>query len=245
MQTKQLLATDLDGTFIGDDQAMLSLWDDLQHRDVVLAFSTGRHLKSIQDFYAEKQLTRRAEVCICMVGTDIHFWDNGGYHLDSRWHEIIGQGVGTRRRSRRSCIRSPRHECRTRNGSRHSRAATTWKRTWSGGLGEIHQALEEAKIQAKVIYSGRAVLDLLPARSGKGEAVRYVADKMGISPHHVVTCGDTGNDLDMMRAELAFRSIAVGNSTPELKALSLPHVYHAQACYAAGIREGLEKYRWI
>ena len=54
MSTKRLLATDLDGTFIGDDEAMLALWEALQSRGIVVAFSTGRHLESIEDFYAGK-----------------------------------------------------------------------------------------------------------------------------------------------------------------------------------------------
>ena len=49
----------------------------------------------------------------------------------------------------------------------------------------------------------------------------------------------------MMRPELGFRSIAVGNSAPELKAFKPPHVYHARAAYAAGIQEGLEKLGWL
>ena len=77
------------------------------------------------------------------------------------------------------------------------------------------------------------------------ERAEAVADKMGIAPENVVTSGDTGNDLDMMRAELGFRGIAVGNAAPELKAFDPPHVYHAKANFAAGIREGLEAYGWL
>ena len=39
---KRLLATDLDGTFIGDDEAMVALWDALQAHDILLAFSRGK-----------------------------------------------------------------------------------------------------------------------------------------------------------------------------------------------------------
>jgi hydroxymethylpyrimidine pyrophosphatase-like HAD family hydrolase len=54
-----------------------------------------------------------------------------------------------------------------------------------------------------------------------------------------------GNDLDMMRGELRFRSIAVGNAVPEMKAFREPHVYHAQAPFAAGIHEGLRAFGWL
>ena len=107
-------------------------------------------------------------------------------------------------------------------------------------LERIRSQLEARGVQAKVVYSADRFLDLLPVRSGKGEAVRYVAQHFAIEPDHVITAGDTGNDLDMMRAELGFRCIAVGNAAPELKAFTADHVYHAQAPYAAGIEEGMK-----
>ena len=61
----------------------------------------------------------------------------------------------------------------------------------------------------------------------------------------VITAGDTGNDLDMMRAELGVHSIAVGNAAAELKAFRAPHVYHAVAEFSAGILEGLRHYGWL
>ena len=112
-------------------------------------------------------------------------------------------------------------------------------------LAEIHQRLAAAGLKAKVVYSVNKFLDLLPIRSGKGEAVRYVAEQYGVAPANVVTSGDSGNDLDMMRPELGFRSIAVGNAQQELKAYRAASVYHAEAPFAAGIREGLEAFGWL
>jgi mannosylfructose-6-phosphate phosphatase len=112
-------------------------------------------------------------------------------------------------------------------------------------LAEIEQRLADAGLRAKVVYSAGRFLDLLPYRSGKGGAVAYTADLLGIPAAGVVTAGDTGNDLDMMRPDLGFRSIAVGNATDELQHLDEPHVYHATAAHAAGIREGLVHYGWL
>lgn len=244
MQTRRLLATDLDGTFIGDDPAMVSLWDDLCRHRVLVAFSTGRHLKSIQDFYTEKQSLQRAEVCICMVGTDIYFRDNGDYHLDTGWHEIIARDWD---KAAVEEILGSISEARMQDQQWQSPFKSSYylEENVEQRLAEINRKLADAEVRAKVVYSAGKFLDLLPAGSGKGEAVRFAAAKTGVAAENVVTCGDTGNDLDMMRAELGFRSIAVGNSTPELKAFTPPHVYHARAYYAAGIREGLETYSWL
>ncbi len=65
---QRILATDLDGTFIGDDAAMHELWSHLGAADIGVVFSTGRHLPSIESFYAEHDITRRADACICITG---------------------------------------------------------------------------------------------------------------------------------------------------------------------------------
>ncbi len=277
MSTKRLLATDLDGTFIGDDEAMHLLWDALDAKGILVGFSTGRHLKSIQDFYGERNVTHRADVCICMVGTDIHFRESGtetaacgavcgcrgatvgtgnavatgnatvvdsGYRLDERWHEIIGQEWD---KTTVEEILASIPEARMQDAEWQSPFKSSYflEENVEQRLAEIHQRLKEAGLKAKVVYSAGKFLDLLPIRSGKGEAVRYVAEYLGLTPQNVITSGDTGNDLDMMRPELGFRGIAVGNAAEELKAFRAPHVYHAKAFYAAGIHEGLKVHGWL
>jgi sucrose-6F-phosphate phosphohydrolase len=234
----------LDGTFIGDDEAMMKLWDALSARSIVVAFSTGRHLKSIQDFYAEKDLTLRADVCICMVGTDIYFRDNGGYKLDRRWHEIIAEDWDKAAVER--ILRAiPEARMQDQQWQSPFKSSYYLEENVEERLAEIHTRLEQAGVRAKVVYSAGKFLDLLPIRSGKGGAVRFVAEHFGLTPEDVITSGDTGNDLDMMRPELRFRCIAVGNAAEELRDFQAPHVYHARAFYAAGIQEGLEAHGWL
>jgi hypothetical protein len=48
-----------------------------------------------------------------------------------------------------------------------------------------------------------------------------------------------------MRPELGFRSIVVGNATPEMRSLRSPRIHAAQAGFASGIREGLMHYGWL
>ena len=250
MSAKRLLATDLDGTFIGDDRAMLRLWDALDQRGTLVAFSTGRHLKSIEDFYAEKQreaglsANRRADVCICMVGTDIYFRRNGEYELDTAWHDIISEDWD--KKTVEKIIRVI-PEARMQDAEWQSPFKSSYylEENVETRLAEIHQKLEQAGVRAKVVYSAGQFLDFLPISSGKGEAVRFVARHCNVAPQNVITSGDTGNDLDMMRSELGFKSIAVGNSAEELKKFQAPHVYHARAFYAAGIQEGLEAHGWL
>ena len=244
MTAQRLLATDLDGTFIGDDEAMFSLWEALEAEGIIVGFSTGRHLKSIQDFYAEKQAPRQAQVCVCMVGTDIHYLENGVYHLDRTWHQVISENWD--KATVEEILRSiPEARMQDEQWQSPYKSSYYLEENVEQRLKELRARLDEAGLQAKVVYSADKFLDLLPIRSGKGEAVRYVAQHYGLAPENVVTSGDTGNDLDMMRPELGFKSVAVGNAAKELKEFKAPHVYHARASYAAGIREGLEAHGWL
>ena len=240
----RLLATDMDGTFIGDDEAMLRLWDLLEQRGILLAFSTGRHLKSIEDFYADKHVARRANVCVCMVGTDVHFRDNGSYRMDEGWHNHIHAGWD--KAAVEEILQSiPEAQMQDQQWQSPFKSSYYLEENVETRLAEINQRLHEQGLDAKVVYSAGRFLDLLPIKSGKGEAVRYVAQRLELPPENVVTAGDTGNDLDMMRAELGFRGIAVGNAAPELKEFRQPQVYHAKADFSAGIIEGLREYGWL
>ena len=250
MTERRLLATDLDGTFIGDDQAMLRLWDVLRARGILVTFSTGRHLQSIEAFYAAKQREAalaaevRADACICMVGTDIYYRTDGDYRLDPAWHDVIAGDWD--KQAVEEVIRAI-PEARLQDAEWQSPFKSSYylEDNVEERLAEVHDRLDRSGLRAKVVYSAGKFLDLLPVRSGKGEAVRFVARHYGVDPKHVITSGDTGNDLDMMRPELGFRSVAVGNAAEELKEYRAPHVYHAGAFFAAGIREGLEAHGWL
>ena len=237
-----MLATDLDGTFIGDDPAMHRLWEDLETAGITVTFSTGRHLPSIEGFYRKHNIERRAAGCVCMVGTEVWFYRDGRYQLDHGWSRYISD-AWDKSAVEEILLDVPEVRAQDDEWQSEFKASYYLEDNVDQRLVEIRQRLEERKLRAKVIYSASRFLDLLPHRSGKGGAVSYMARELAIQ--HVITAGDTGNDLDMMRADLGFRCIAVGNATEELRSVNEPHIYHATAAYAAGIREGLEHYGWL
>ena len=244
MTPLRLLATDLDGTFIGDDEAMHALWAELDAAGITVAFSTGRHLPSIERFYAEKGTTRRADICLTLVGTEVWHRTDGEYCRDHGWMETISEAWEKERVE--AIVREvPGAELQDDEWQSDFKSSWFLEDDAATGLAHIDRRLTEEGLEAKVIYSVDRFLDLLPIRSGKGEAVRYVAQTLGVPAGSVVTCGDSGNDLDMMRPELGFRSIAVGNATRELAEYAAPALYHASAPYAGGIREGLARLGWI
>ncbi|MFM1801023.1 MAG: hypothetical protein RJA81_375, partial [Planctomycetota bacterium] len=97
---------------------------------------------------------------------------------------------------------------------------------------------------ASIIISHNEFLDILPNRSSKGRAVRYVSHKWSIPMGQVVVSGDSGNDLDMFTGLSS--GIVVGNHAPELEPLrGTKRVFFAQGISAAGILEGLKHFGFI
>ncbi len=244
MTTSRMLATDLDGTFIGDRHTMEALWAELEASGVVVAFSTGRHLDSVQSFYAETGTDRRARVLVCMVGTEIWWYESGRHRLDDAWAELISDGwdaaaVVAALEGVDELVRQPEQ------WQSDLKVSYFLDRAPEAGVTDIVDRLRASGRSARVVYSAGRYLDVVPERSGKGAAVAWVAGRLGVEHQNVVVAGDTGNDLDMMRPELGFRAVAVGNASAELKVHHAPRLYHAEAHHAAGIREGLVHHGWL
>ncbi|MFC2018371.1 HAD-IIB family hydrolase [Chloroflexota bacterium] len=232
---QSMLCTDLDGTFIGDDDSMYRLLTLIQDKDMLLAFSTGRHLPSVLAFVEEKGI-RRPEACLLLVGTEVYFLSQGEYIRDNRWSQIISQDWEREKIVRlladiRELLQQD-EEWQT-----EFKASYFLRENQDSVLAEVKRRLDEARLKAQVIYSGSQFLDFLPYLSGKAPAVKYVADTLNLGAENVVVCGDSGNDIDMFQA--GFKGIIVGNAYAELKKFKGENAYHATGHYSAGIIEGL------
>jgi sucrose-phosphate synthase len=98
-----------------------------------------------------------------------------------------------------------------------------------------------AGLPVRVIHSHGRLLDILPERAGKGAAMRWVADRLGIAEQHVYAAGDSGNDLDMLAA--VRNGIVVANHSAELNSLlGRPSIYLARRPHAAGVVEGMRAF---
>lgn len=241
----RLLVTDLDGTFIGDDAATCDLWVELDASGIGVGFATGRHLTSVQAFYDRLGTQRRALACICMVGTEIWLLDDSGYRKDPRWSRHIAEGWERDRVSRFVAERIAGAELQPAEWQSPLKISYFLPAGSGDQVERLEADMARASLAATTVFSADRFLDILPARSGKGSAVAHLAADLELSPGDVVVAGDTGNDLDMMRPELGFRSIAVGNATAELATHVGPAHYRARADHALGIREGLVHHGWL
>lgn len=66
-----------------------------------------------------------------------------------------------------------------------------------------------------IVSSGKNLIDIMPDNTSKGNAVKILAEKLGIPICEVVAFGDSQNDEEMLRA--AGFSVAMGNADDSIK----------------------------
>lgn len=109
-------------------------------------------------------------------------------------------------------------------------------------ISEIMEMLKSVELNACVIYSSDRDLDVLPAEAGKGKALEWLCEHVGISNREVAVAGDSENDLAMFSLT-GVRGIVVGNARSGLiNSVTTFNTYRAQQCDVAGVIEGLQHY---
>lgn len=232
---RAMLATDLDGTMVGDPASLARLNAAITRRraGLALVYVTGRTLASTRELIAEAGLLS-PDVIISDVGSHIHH--GPGWLTDIGWHQRMARGWSPSRVRAvagffPSLTRQP-PACQTAFKCSYDldEADAAWV------LPELEQAMRWQRVQARMVYSSGRDLDFVPVGGGKGNAVRYLAGRLGLTLDAVVCCGDSGNDLDMLT--MGCPAAVVANAQPELAHTAAP-VYRAKAAYAAGVHEAM------
>ena len=241
VDSPRLLATDLDGTLVGRPEALSRLVGLLSARpgDWKLAYVTGRSLASARALAAAERLPM-PDVWVTEVGSLIT--DADGTE-DAAWCRRIGADWN-RLQVARLANGFAELEPQPSTGQGPFKVSYYLKPEHAEAvLPALAARLRGAGFKARLVYSSERDLDILPERAGKGEAVRYVAERLGVPLTRVLTCGDSGNDHDMLG--LGCPAVAVGNAQPELLGRLPETVYKARGHCAEGILEAIEHYRWL
>lgn len=109
---------------------------------------------------------------------------------------------------------------------------------------EVQRLLREAGVAAKVLVTAGCFIDVLPVRSGKDVALRYLTHKWGIDHGSLFYFACYGNDGAVVRG----RNLAAIASTadPQVK-LFRPRarLWHCREPGLRGLFEGLDHYRFL
>lgn len=238
---ERLVVCDIDNTLLGDDEALAELVTHI-NADSALGFgvATGRHLTSAIKVLNENGVPI-PDVLVTSVGTEIHYgrqlrpdtdWLR---HIDYRWE---------RDRLRQLLDGVPGLRMQPKENQRGHKISYYIDPDKAPPIRDLTRHLRNHNLSANLIYSHQAYLDLLPIRASKGQAVRYLGAKWGISPQRMLVAGDSGNDIEMLRGDTL--GVVVGNYSPELRHLrGEPKIYFASGHYARGVLEGLEHYAFL
>ncbi len=227
---KYLLATDLDGTFVGDEEALgrlLRFFDEAAF-EVTLVYVTGRHLASARLLMAEEELPI-PDLLITDVGTSI-YQSNGREDVDWRacmrqdWQPDEITRIATSFSAlKRQELPDDRRVSFTVSGN-------------SAVADEFRMALDSQRLAHTFIFSSNRDIDVLPRNASKGKALEYVLDQYAMEDVQLLVAGDSGNDMDML--SLGHPSVIVGNAQPELLEIEpFENLFHATANCAGGIHE--------
>ena len=243
------VASDVDGTLTGDREALDRLRARLGEQraggGLYLIVSTGRRLEQVTEGIREEGLPE-PDAVICQVGTEIYLppfterstpmdawrtWLLSRYSRDQALLFLAGiEGLVMQPEVYNTELKT---SCYLDGCADPDKTAEV-----------IRHRVRPHADRYQVVWSSGRDLDILPAASGKGKAIRFLVEHVGLDPGRVVVAGDTGNDASMF---LEFdRGVVVANAQPELVELARDlgdgRVYRARRPYAAGVEEGLEHY---
>jgi HAD superfamily hydrolase (TIGR01484 family) len=230
-----ILATDLDGTFLGgstEERARLYRMIEARRGDLLLIFVTGRDLPFIRELCATTPVPR-PDYVIGDVGTTVA----GGPEITPLEHlEVpIAAAWGDRGKAVRDLLA---------DAPGLTLQSTPFRYRISY---DYDPAAFDPQVVARVEALGLDVLisadrffDVLPRGIAKGPTLLRLAAHLGLEPARVLVAGDTLNDLSLFETGLA--GVAVGNSETALKQRlqGRDNVYHSAGAGAAGILEAID-----
>jgi len=232
-----ILATDLDGTFLGGsdaERAALYDWIATHRRQIVLIFVSGRGQRFMREL--AETLPVRPDHCIGDVGTTVHVGPDLRPHpelepwLDTHWPHDAAARIDALLSDHAGLRPQPDIAGRRRSFFFDDPAVA-------------HAAAEPVRAAGfDALISDNLYFDVLPRGLQKGPTLLRVLDTLGLPRHRTLVAGDTLNDLSMFQTGLP--AVAVGNREAALDALlpDLPHVHASPLPGAAGVLDALARF---
>lgn len=230
---KWLFVSDVDDTLLGDDEALGRLSAELEKAAdrVTIVYNSSRPCESLRNSLSAVPNLLTPDYLIGGMGTQIELGETKDRlqsyerYLEAGWdrEKVAGLVEGLDAKPHPEKYQTP--------------FKVSFDFPGEGAFRVVQERLDVSGLEAKAIFSAGKFLDLIAAKAGKGEAIRFLRSELEVSPEHVIVAGDSGNDVEMFVAP--YRGIVVGNADADLKRLKGDHIYHAERPYAGGLLEGL------
>lgn len=233
-----LLATDLDGTFLGGRQSdRMRLYRFLPRQpEVTLVFVTGRGFEHVVPLIYDPTIPTPKYV-ICDVGTTIVHGDtlepvqpiqsdiNQAWPGEPAVLEAI-EGI---------------------DGLERQEVPQQRRCSFFVPPGYDPQPVRDAvePLGCEVLHSADKYLDILPAGVNKGTTLMKLVELIGMDPARVLVAGDTLNDLPMF--ETGYKGVVVGAAEQRLVDATqrMSQVYHSEASGAGAILDAFSYFQFL
>ena len=233
-----LLATDLDGTFLGGDQeGRLRLYQLIAaHPGIDLVFVTGRGLEHVLPLLADPTIPAPDYIIADVGATVVHGETQQPVlalqePIDQLWpgEHVVAEALARFTELQRQEVPQERR-CSYFCEEHHIDDAV--RRTVS-------------ELGCDLLFSAGKYFDVLPKGINKGRTLTRLVAHLGVDPEEVLVAGDTLNDLSMY--EQGFKGVCVGDSEEGLLLATqeLARVYHARDPGAGGILEAFRYFGFL
>ena len=233
---RMVLATDLDGTFLGGtdaDRDRLYAWIEAHRDSVGLVFVSGRDPEFIESICSDGRVPW-PEYVVGDVGTTIARMVDRKVTPIPTLEEEIARTWGEMGAQVRAALDG--HPGLTLQPT-NFRYRVSYDLDADAFDDSARQII--ADMGADTLISDNRYFDVLPRGISKGPSLLRLVAHLGVDQDKVLTAGDTLNDLSMLVAGTP--AVAVGGAEqPLLDVLPhAPHIYRAEAIGAAGILEAI------
>lgn len=243
---KFVLATDLDGTFLGGSAADRSRLYNLIERDranIGLVFVTGRDPAFIAELCDDTEVPW-PDFVIGDVGTTIAVTEPAARTDRIRPMELLEAQIAELWNDSGDIVR---RELDAHPGLSLQPTEFRYRVSYDYDPAEFCESAIE-KVSAlglDHLISADRFFDVLPPGISKGPSLRRLINHLGIQDTRVLVAGDTLNDLSMLESGLP--AVAVGGSEPTLveRVRHCPTVHLADGVGAAGIMEALSHFELL
>ena len=233
------LFTDLDQTLAGNPAALREFVDSVRshRRSVIFGIATGRRIDTALALM-RKLAIPRPDVLISSLGTRIHYGQNldeddyWASHIDHHWNP---------RKIRGMLSAQPGIKHQPQVSQTPFKISYYYDENLAPPVDDIIALLHKEELTANVVLSFGQFLDIVPSRASKGQALRYVAQRLEFPLEQTLVAGGSGADEDMMRGNTL--AVVVANRHHELAGLTdQERIYFAERPHAHGILEAIEYY---
>ena len=232
--------SDLDQNLLGNPASLERFAEVIRqnHRSVIFGIATGRRFDTALALMKKFRIPM-PDVLISSLGTRIHYGQN--LTGDDWWNDHIDHNWNPQR-VRRVLAELPGLKIQPKRDQSALKLSYYFDPEKAPTPEEIITLIRQKELTANVFCSFGQYLDILPSRASKGQALRYVSQRLDIPLEQVLVAGGSGADEDMMRGNTM--AVVVGNRHHEelSQLVDQKRIYFADQPHALGILEAIDHY---